>query len=112
MIGHLRASPAVVSGFAEDTTSPGTTKFWADAARRGVALPWAVYEELGGEVRAMTRAGGVAHAIEAGRVRFTVVAEGKAAARELARLLARTLDDAPLVFSDGVLMYLRARAPR
>lgn len=111
MIGWLRSQPTIVAAFGEDTSAPATTKFWADAARQGVALPWAVYEEVDGELAAMTAAGGVTCRIETGLVRFVVVAEGKRAARDLGRMVMKGLDDAPLVFDDGRLMYLRARRP-
>lgn len=110
MIGWLRASPGVVTAFAEDTNAPTTTKFWADAARPGAALPWAVYEELDGDVQSMTAARGLACSIETGTVRFTIVASGKKLARDLGRLVVKALDDAPLLFADGRLMYLRAQS--
>jgi hypothetical protein len=111
MIAWLRASPNVVAAFSENTASPATTKFWADEARQGTLLPWAVYEEIDGDIQYMTTAGGVRNTIEAGVVRFIVVGEGKKATRDLGRLLTRTLDDAPLLFADGNLMYLRAKKP-
>jgi len=110
MIGWLRASPSVVTAFAENTNALATTKFWADAARPGVALPWAVYEERDGEVQSMTAARGMTCSIETGIVRFTIVAPAKKLARDLGRLVVKALDDAPLLFADGRLMYLRAQS--
>lgn len=110
IIGWLRANPTVVAAFAENTASPATTKFWADAARRGVALPWAVYEEASSDLLFMTVTGTVAPSIETGQLRFKVVAAEKKQARDLGRLLAETLNDAPLVFDDGLLMNFRARS--
>ncbi|SIN70111.1 hypothetical protein SAMN05444166_0235 [Singulisphaera sp. GP187] len=66
MIAWLRASPSVVAAFAENTASPTTTKFWADEARRGVGLPWAVYEETGSDLIYMTATESVAPSIETG----------------------------------------------
>jgi hypothetical protein len=111
VLGWLRAQPTIVSAFAEDTSSIATTKFWGDEARQGVALPWAIYEEVEGDIMYMTSAGGATASIESGLLRFLVVAEGKKAARDLGRMLTRALNDAPLVFQDGVLMLLRARKP-
>lgn len=112
MIAWLRASPGVAAAFAENAAVPATTKFWADAARPGVTLPWAVYEELGADLQPMTAARGAVCTIETGVVRFTIAAAGKKAARDLGRLIATTLDDAPLLFTDGRLMYLRAGSTR
>jgi hypothetical protein len=113
MIGHLRNTPRVVRDFAEDTTAAATTKFHADAARDGVSLPWAAYEERTADVQYMTRVNGQpAATIETGTVTWTVVAEGKATCRELARLLSQTLNDAPLVFQSGTLMHLRSHGPQ
>ncbi|SIN70650.1 Protein of unknown function [Singulisphaera sp. GP187] len=111
MIAWLRASPSVVAAFAENTASPTTTKFWADEARRGVGLPWAVYEETGSDLIYMTVTESVAPSIETGQIRFTVVSAEKKRTRDLGRLVAETLNDAPLVFDDGLLMNLRARTP-
>lgn len=111
LVGWLRSQPTVVAAFGEDTTALATTKFWADLARPGVNLPWAVYEEVEGEVTSMTAAAGVTCSLETGTIRFVVVAQGKKAARDLGRTITRALNDAPLVFADGVLMYLRARKP-
>lgn len=111
MIGWLRASPAVIAAFAENTAAPASTKFWADSARRGVALPWAVYKEPRSDILYMTVTGSAVPSIETGEIRFKVVSAEKKEARDLGRLLAETLNDAPLEFSDGLLMHLRARTP-
>ena len=112
MIGWLRAQTTIVSAFAEDTSALATTKFWADAARQGVALPWAVYEEVEGDAAYMSATGGVTTRLESGLIRFVVVAEGKQAARDLARLLTLALNDAPLAFADGTnAETLLARCP-
>jgi hypothetical protein len=111
VVARLRASPSVVAAFAENTASAATTKFWADAARQGVVLPWAVYEEIEGDIQYMTQAAGTSNTIETGAIRFVIVSAGKKAARDLGRLVSGTLDDAPLVFDDGILMYLRAKKP-
>lgn len=111
MIGWLRASPNVVAAFAENTASEATTKFWADSAKQGVQLPWAIYEEIEGDIQYMSEAADVRNTIETGVVRFIVVSPGKKTARDLGRLLTKTLDDAPLLFADGILMYLRAKKP-
>lgn len=109
MIAWLRATPAVVAAFGEDASAHATTKFWADVTPSKVDLPWATYEETGSEFMYMT--GDPPPSIETGQLRFIVVTEAKKEARDLGRLLAETLNDAPLVFDDGLLMYLRAKAP-
>lgn len=109
IIAHLRGTPAVVAAFGEDTSAHATTKFWADVTPTKVNLPWATYEETGSEFMYMT--GTPPPSIETGQLRFITVTEEKKEARDLGRLLAETLNDAPLVFDDGLLMYLRAKAP-
>ncbi len=101
-----RPSPAVAL-----ISSATTTKFWADAARQGVSLPWAVYEEVEGDLTYMTAAGGITSSLDSGKVRFLIVAEGKKTARDLGRMVTTVLNDAPLAFADGTLMLLRARKP-
>jgi hypothetical protein len=111
MLGRLRAMPTVVAAFAEDISATSTTKFWADFAPTGVSLPWAIYEELGGDVQYMTPARGHVSSIETGQVRWRIVGQGRKAVRELGRILAAALNDGPLLFAAGQLMELRARRP-
>lgn len=111
MIGRLRAMPTIISAFGENTNTRATTKFWADVAESGVNLPWAVYEEIEGDIQHMTAVAGRVSSIETGQVRWVVVAEGRKAARDLGRMLINVLNDAPLAFSDGQLMEFRARKP-
>jgi hypothetical protein len=111
MLGRLRSMPTVVSAFAEDTSLASTTKFWADFAPAGVILPWAVYEEVDGDIQYMTPRAGHVASIETGQVRWTIVGEGRRAVRDLGRVLATVLDDAPLEFAGGQLMEIRARKP-
>lgn len=108
MLGFMRGSPGLVAAFGDTgTTIPSTDKFWPSPVRTGVDLPWAVYEDGGGDVTYTT---GPA-SIETGAIRFAVVANGKDAAYALVKLLVKVLNDAPLVFMDGRLMYFRAGSP-
>ena len=111
MVGRLRSMPSVVAAFGEDTSALATTKFWADFAEAGVQLPWAVYEELDGDVMYMTPAAGRVASIESGQIRWTIAGEGRKAVRDLGKLIVTVLNDAPLLFTDGQLMDLRARKP-
>lgn len=108
MLGHIRGSPGLVAAFGDEGPSvPAKDKFWAAPVRDGVELPWAVYQDVGGNATFTT---GPA-SIEEGSIRFVVTADGKDTANRLAKLLVKTLNDAPLVFMDGLLMYFRATAP-
>lgn len=108
MVGFMRGTPNLVAAFDDQGPSvPAKDKFWPSPVRTGVELPWAVYEDGGGDVTYMT---GPA-SIETSAIRFAVVADGKDAALSLVRLLVKTLNDAPLVFMDGRLMYFRAGSP-
>lgn len=105
MVAHMRASPSLVAAFGDTgTATTATDKFWPTPVRPDVQLPWAVYEDVGGPTQYMT---GPA-SIESGAIRFVVVAAGKDKARSLARMLMSVLNDAPLQFMDGLLMYFRA----
>lgn len=108
MLGHMRGSPGLVAAFGDTGTSiPATDKFWASPVRKGVNLPWAVYEDGAQSTQYTTGSA----SIESSVIRFLVVAAGKDAALVLARMLLNTLNDAPLQFMDGRLMYFRASGP-
>lgn len=108
MLGHMRGSPGLVAAFGDTGTAvPATDKFWPAPVRDGVSLPWAVYQDVGGNTTYTT---GPA-SIEEGAIRFIVAADGKDTANRLAKLLVKTLNDAPLIFMDGLLMYFRAAGP-
>ena len=107
MLSQLRGTPALVAAFGDVPAVPATDKFWPVPVRTGVELPWAVYEDGGGDVQYTTGTAG----IESSAIRFVVVADGKDAALSLVRLLAATLTDPPLVFDDGLLMYFRPGSP-
>jgi hypothetical protein len=112
IIAKLRATPAVVSAFGEDTSSTATTKFHADVAHKA-ELPWCVYEEIGEDPRPVSvDSEGLTNYFCQGRIAFTVVASGKKEARTLADLIASTLNDAPLTFDDGELLEFRTEANR
>lgn len=104
MVAHMRADATLVAAFGDVPAVLATDKFWPTPVRPGVELPWAVYEDGGGNASYTT---GPA-SIEDSAIRFVVVGDGKDTALALARLLIATLNDAPLVFDDGLLMYFRA----
>jgi hypothetical protein len=108
MLGHMRATPALVAAFGDDPSALETDKFWAMPVRK-CQLPWAGYVDVNGNVTWMT--GEARVSIEESAIQFVVVADGKDKALELVRLLADTLTDPPLVFDDGKLMYFRPGSP-
>lgn len=109
MIGHIRATPALVTEFGDNPATLETDKFWAMPVRPNVQLPWAGYADVGGNVTYMT--GEDRASIEESNIQFVVVADGKDRAYDLAKLLANTLFDPTLVFDDGKLMYFRPGSP-
>ena len=104
----LRNYPGVAAAFGDDPGSPATTKFQADQAEGLPGLPYAVYEEIAEDLeREGEDADGSAVSYGDGMFQIRIVAAGKRQARDLGRLVAKTLKDAPLTFQDGVLEYLR-----
>lgn len=108
MVAHIRGVPNVVAAFGDTgTANLATDKFWPSPVRKGVELPWAVYEDGSQGTQYTTGAA----SIESSVIRFLVVAAGKDAALTLARMLLKALNDAPLEFMEGRLMYFRASGP-
>lgn len=103
MVAHMRADAALVAAFGDDVSALATDKFWPTPVRSGVELPWAVYEDGGGNTQYTTGPASV----EDSAIRFVVVGDGRDTSLALARLLIATLNDAPLEFDDGLLMYFR-----
>ena len=108
MVGWLRAQPTVVAAFGDDPSALATTKFWGDEARRGVQLPWAVYQEVDRKTTYMTRNNSGTPYIADGVIRCVVVGAGKEATRDLARLVATGLTNAKFQWQDGRLMMIQA----
>lgn len=109
MVGYLRSQPSVVSAFGDDTSSLATKKFWGDAVRPGVNLPWAVYDEPDSQTMWMTEANGVKPFLRDATIRFLIVGEGKSNVRSLADMLTKTLNDAPLQWTGGALLNFREK---
>lgn len=107
LAAYLDAQDALVSAFAGSASSP---KFWADVAPLGIQLPLLVFAEHAEPERYESPDGsGTVGVVEEGEVELAVYAATKAQARQLRRALVAALDDAPLRFATGTLLYLRAR---
>lgn len=107
MLGHMRGSPGLGAAFGDTGTAVTATDKFAPFPVRNADIPWAGYVDAGSDVQYTT---GTA-TIETSNIQFIVVAAGKDIAESLVRLLVKTLNDAPLIFMSGRLMYLRAGSP-
>jgi hypothetical protein len=104
-IAWLRQQPAIVTAFSDSATTP---KFGSDISPRDTNPPWLDFfepdEEEGYESVDYT---GQPSSLCDGTLGIELVGTGKLAVRLLADQVAAVLNDAPLVFQDGVLVYLR-----
>jgi hypothetical protein len=107
-IAWLRDDTRIVAEFGDDADSATGLKFVSDVELPGTEPPYAVfsepteiehYESVDHTNRISSLVEGVFH--------LTVHDVEKLAVRRLADLTAASLQDAPLVFTDGVLIYLR-----
>ncbi len=110
-VNYLRATPVVAVAFGDTSV---VSKFWTDyAAWNSQTLepsyPYLIFQEPQEsetyESQSESEDGG--SSLSDGFVDFDVLAPSKTSCRELADLVAKTLNDAPLVFDDGGLVYFR-----
>jgi len=107
-IAWLRLQPAIVAAMGEVL---GAEKFFSDVAARSVAPPYLAFfepdEVEGYETVDYT---GLNSTLTDGTLAFELVgsqALGKLGTRQLAEAIVAVLNDAPLTFIDGTLVYLR-----
>ncbi len=105
-IAYLRVQPAIVSAFSDSPTG-GQFKFTSDLEPRSTDPPYAVFYEPQEVESFDTTDGGDPSSLIEGVYRIDVFATKKLVARQLSENLADALNDAPLVFTNGVLIYLR-----
>lgn len=101
LVAYVDANVAALTGELYSDRAPNTE---SDGSAK--ALPYAVYDQgVGGVVDYMT----ISPQVTSGTVSIAIYSTSKTEANSLARSLASTLKDAPLEFTDGTLMYFRAR---
>jgi hypothetical protein len=110
IVAWLRANSAVVSALGENQSLPNMTKIWSDRPEGQPDLPYLVILEPDAESRTHQSIdwSGTIFAMCRSHVRMHFATSGKTQARSLMKLIASSLDDAPLSFSDGTLLYLRS----
>jgi hypothetical protein len=92
--------------------APGAPRLFGEKAENLPPPPYLVFEEPAEQLEFESADElGVAHAFGQGQLTAGIVAAGKKQARDLGRLVAATLRDAPLTFQDGVLLEIRPRDP-
>jgi hypothetical protein len=107
-IAHLRSDPAIVAAFGDAKGVAGKDKFVSDVELPKTDLPYAIFDEPdeSEDYETQDQTNRYSSTIR-GVFHLTVLADEKLAARRLGDMAAASLNDAPLVFQDGVLMYLR-----
>jgi hypothetical protein len=107
-IAHLRSDPAIVAAFGDAKGVAGKDKFVSDVELPKTDLPYAIFDEPQEieDYETQDQTNRYSSTIR-GVFHLTVLADEKLAARRLGDMAAASLNDAPLVFQDGVLMYLR-----
>ena len=101
LVAYVDTSVTALAGAIYADRSPNTEED-GDAK----TLPYAVYDQgVGGVIDYMT----ISPQITSGTASIAIYSTSKTEANSLARSLASTLKDAPLEFTDGTLMYFRAR---
>ncbi len=109
-VGYLHGNPTVAIAFGDTST---VSKFWTDyAAWNSQTLepsyPYLIFQEpQESETYESESETSDSSYTSDGIVDFDVLAPSKTSARQLADLVAKTLNDAPLVFDDGGLIYFR-----
>jgi hypothetical protein len=107
-IAWLRLSPTIVAAMGETAT---VEKFFSDYTTRSTAPPYlAFYEPEETEGYESLDTTGLTSALTDGLLAFELVAPqslGKLGTRQLAEAIVSRLNDAPLTFADGTLVYFR-----
>ncbi len=109
-VGYLHGNTVVATAFGDTSV---VSKFWTDyAAWNSQTLepsyPYLIFQEPQ-ESDTYESESETSHSssVSDGIVDFDVLAPSKTSVRQLADLVAQTLNDAPLVFDDGGLIYFR-----
>ncbi len=110
VIAQLESDSNVTTAFGDtwnQVAQTGVAKFFTDMADQ-VDPPYAVFQELGESYDYMTRViGGVVNYTAPGQMQCDIWAPDRYQARQLGQLVARSLDDAPLVWPAQQLMEFR-----
>lgn len=107
-IAWLYATPDVANAFGGAADATGRRKFFSDYALPKTSPPYAVFNEpVEVENYETPDDSGLRSSVAHGVFELEVFATEKLVARQLADMIARSLNDAPLVFTDGILLYLR-----
>jgi hypothetical protein len=113
-IAWLRLQPAIVAAMGESAAigaTPAIIKFYSDIASRSIEPPYLGFFEPTEEESYESADGtGLTSTLTEGLLAFELVgsqAMGKLGTRQLAEQISAALNDAPLTFQDGVLVYLR-----
>ena len=105
IIAWLRQQQAIVAAFGDSATTP---KFGSDLVSTKTAPPYLTFfepdEDESYESADFT---GLPSSLTDGTLGCDLVGTGKLQVRQLAEQVAAVVNDAPLTFQDGVLVYLR-----
>lgn len=107
-IAWLRRDAAIVAAFGDVKGSKRNQKFVSDVELPKTDPPYAVFDEPT-EFENYESPGqdGLSSSVARGMFNLTVYTTEKLVARQYADMLAASLNDAPLQFTDGILLYLR-----
>jgi hypothetical protein len=99
---YLRSSAGLIAAF-------GKADFFGDLEPAGTALPYLVFTDSGDETASYQTESddGSIGVNDYQTLQLTVYAASRAAARRLRRAVEKTLNDAPLLFTQGTLLYFR-----
>lgn len=101
----LRNTPSIVAATGDGGYA--ASKFFSDIAPRDISPPYLVFYEPQEVEGFETTDGTTQSSLIEGVYRIDVFATGKLAARQLSEYVADALNDAPLYFQNGTLVYLR-----
>jgi hypothetical protein len=107
-IAWLRDDPRIVAEFGDDADSATGLKFVSDVEPPGANEPYVVFDEpMEVESYESRDQSNRRSSLVQGVFHLTVFDSEKLAVRKKADMVAASLQDAPLAFVDGVLVYLR-----
>lgn len=107
-IAWLRNDAAIVAAFGDVKGSHRNQKFVSDIELVKTSPPYAVFDEPTEiENYETPDQDGLSSSVANGLFKLTVYTNEKLVARQYAEMLAASLNDAPLKFTDGILLYLR-----
>ena len=107
-IAWLRQDAAIVAAFGDIKGSRTHEKFVSDIDLPRTPPPYAVFDEpTEFENYESPDQDGLSSSVARGVFNLTVYTTEKLVARQYGDMLAASLNDAPLIFTDGILLYLR-----